>query len=201
MKTYLSQEAIILLSSVLLLVAACYYPLFQEPDLYFITVWMYFFVVPIAILLLQRNLHTCGFVWKRWPFGKRTTALGLIVLLTVLYGASLLPEYRRYYTTFTPTDNLLFYSVVVLGSYYFAEEFFFRSFLLFGLKKKFGEFSVILQTVPFVLFHIGKPPLEAVFSVFAGVVFGHIAYRSHSFLPTFLIHWLMGLVTVALIAL
>tara|TARA_Y100000310_G_C20572276_1_gene758664 strand:- start:316 stop:948 length:633 start_codon:yes stop_codon:yes gene_type:complete len=202
MRTYLSKESILLIAASLLIIAACYYHIIPDPQLYFVTVWMYFFVVPLGILLLLgEKLHSYGFIWKKWPFRKDKTILSLVALIAVMYGASALPQFESYYTAFTPTKNIWFHSIVVLGSFYFAEEFFFRGFLLFGLKERFGEFAVVLQAVPFALFHIGKPPLEAVISIFAGMVFGHIAYKSESFIPTFLIHWLMGLAIVVFISL
>ena len=37
------------------------------------------------------------------------------------------------------------------GAYLLAWEFIFRGFLLFGLKEKLGETSILVQMVPFVL--------------------------------------------------
>ena len=202
MKTYLSKESLILLIATLLLLAGCYFPLFPEGELYVITVVLYLLVTPLIVLILLReNLKEYGFAWKKWPFSKGKTVLGLVILVAVMYVINSFPEHKEFYTSRIQTENLLIHTTLIMGLYYFAEEFFFRGFLLFGLKERFGEFSVVIQTIPFALFHLGKPPSEAILSVFAGLVFGHIAYKSESFIPVFLLHWLMGLCTVAFVAL
>ncbi len=199
MRTYLSKESLILLATPLFLIGGYYYPLSQDIEIYFVTVWIYLFFAPLALLLfLGEDLKQYGLTWKKWPFSVSRTLLGLLLVALLMFGASKIPEYRDYYLASAPKD-LLFHSTVVLGSYYFAEEFLFRGFLLFGLKKRFGEFSIIIQTIPFALFHMGKPGVEAIFSVFAGLVLGHIAYKSDSFLPVFFIHWFIGILSIVFI--
>jgi len=199
MRTYLSKESILLLSAAALLLAGYSYPLSPDPQLYIVTVWVYLFFTPVAILLFfGEHLRNYGFIWKKWPFPAGRTLLGLVLTALLFYGAAKIPSYRDYYLAFPP-QNLLFHATVVLGSYYFAEEFLFRGFLLFGLKDRFGEFSVVMQTVPFALFHLGKSGPEGLLSVFAGLILGHIAYRSESFLPAFLIHWFIGICTLVFV--
>lgn len=81
----------------------------------------------------------------------------------------------------------------------FAWEFIYRGYLLFGLKDKLKEGSILLQMVPFVLMHLGKPELETVSTVFTGMLFGYVAYRGKSFWPAFIIHLFINIFFVALI--
>ena len=80
-----------------------------------------------------------------------------------------------------------------------AWEFIFRGYLLFGLAKKFGEASVLIQMVPFVLLHIGKPGLETLSTIITGILFGYIAYRGKSYWPAFIIHLFINVFFVLLV--
>ncbi len=70
----------------------------------------------------------------------------------------------------------------------FAIEYFFRGFLLFGLKEKLGRGTILVQMVPFAIMHIGKPEIEAIGCIVTGLYFGYLAYRTGSLWPPFAIH-------------
>jgi len=70
----------------------------------------------------------------------------------------------------------------------FAVEYLFRGFLLFGLKRDFGERAVLVQMIPFALLHAGKPEIEAIGCIATGLYFGYVAYRTGSVWPVFIIH-------------
>jgi len=80
-----------------------------------------------------------------------------------------------------------------------ASEFIYRGFLLFGLKEKFKEGSILLQMIPFALMHLGKPELETVSTIFTGILFGYVAYRGKSYWPAFIIHLFINVFFLALI--
>lgn len=85
------------------------------------------------------------------------------------------------------------YELAYVVLYYVAWEFYFRGFLLFGLKDKYGAMAAILiQTIASALVHIGKPMDEALGSIFAGILLGVIALRTESILYTFILHALLG---------
>ena len=70
----------------------------------------------------------------------------------------------------------------------FSLEFLYRGFLIFGLRERFGEGAVLVQMIPFVLLHIGKPEVEAIGCILSGTYFGYVVYRTKSVWPAFLIH-------------
>jgi membrane protease YdiL (CAAX protease family) len=73
-----------------------------------------------------------------------------------------------------------------------AWEFFFRGFLLFGLRRDLGSVAVLLSTVPFTLMHVGKPEAEMASAVVGGLVLCWIALRSRSIWPGVVIHSLVA---------
>ena len=81
---------------------------------------------------------------------------------------------------------------IAYGVYMFAWEFFFRGFMLFGLERKFGNASILIQTIPFAVMHYNKPFPEAIGSIFAGVFLGVIALETRSFIYGAAIHWFVA---------
>ena len=71
----------------------------------------------------------------------------------------------------------------------FSMEFLYRGFLMFGLRERYGEGAILIQMLPFVLLHIGKPEVETIGCILSGTWFGYVAYRSKSVWPAFLIHF------------
>ena len=148
---------------------------------------LYFFLLPVLtiIIVLRRNPLDFGLnfgdfrAW--WPY----TLATIIIAVPVLFAFSHIDSLREYYTR--PDLNLLTYIGGIL-IYLFSWEFIFRGFFLFGLREKLGILSVVVQMVPFVILHFGKPELEVISTIFTGLWFGYICYRGNSFWPAFIIH-------------
>jgi membrane protease YdiL (CAAX protease family) len=158
-------------------------------------------IVPAIIVtgVLKTDLKSAGLQWGDYRRGLKTVAILLpIAAVFILYPTSKMGAFRDVYPLFRSAGeglSLLILYEALYGCYYFAWEFFFRGFMLFSLRDKFGEMNAILiQTVPSVLMHIGKPDGEIFASFVAGIVFGMIALRTRSFLYVFLLHWLIGVV-------
>jgi membrane protease YdiL (CAAX protease family) len=69
---------------------------------------------------------------------------------------------------------------VVYAVQFVALEFFFRGFLVHGLKHRFGVYSVLVMTVPYCMIHFGKPMPEATASIIAGVALGLVSLATRS---------------------
>ncbi len=77
--------------------------------------------------------------------------------------------------------------------FYPAWEFFFRGFLLFGLRRSVGNgMAVCIQTIPSCLWHIGLPTGEILGAAVGGILLGILALRTRSILWPFLLHLLIG---------
>ncbi|HCW06515.1 MAG TPA: hypothetical protein DGG95_04020 [Cytophagales bacterium] len=63
---------------------------------------------------------------------------------------------------------------------FFALEFFFRGFMVHGLKKEMGLYSVFVMTVPYCMIHFAKPLPECVGSIVAGIFLGLMSYKTNS---------------------
>jgi len=61
-----------------------------------------------------------------------------------------------------------------------ALEFFFRGFMVHGLKLRMGVTSVFVMVVPYVMIHFAKPPLEAFSAIIGGTVLGFLSLKTKS---------------------
>jgi membrane protease YdiL (CAAX protease family) len=59
-------------------------------------------------------------------------------------------------------------------------EFFFRGFIVHGIKHRFGVYAVFVSMVPYVQIHFGKPMPEATASLIAGIVLGYMSLVTRS---------------------
>jgi membrane protease YdiL (CAAX protease family) len=72
---------------------------------------------------------------------------------------------------------------------FFALEFFFRGFVLHGLKNRFGFYSIFIMTIPYCMIHFGKPLPETIAAIIAGIVLGILSLKSRSVYLGVLIHY------------
>jgi uncharacterized protein len=124
--------------------------------------------------------------------GWAMAGLGYLLMLPILLVASRQPDFQATYPLrqlVREQPGMLLYWELSYGFYFFLWEWFFRGFLLFGLRRGFGWHAVWLQAIPFGLLHWGKPPLEMASAFPGGVLLGLLAWRAGSFLPCFALHW------------
>ena len=148
---------------------------------------VYYAVLPILsiIFLLRKNPLDFGLRLGNWRIWWFHLAVTVVLGLPILYAASRMPSVAGYYTQVE--FHLVRYSLEIAAAL-FAWEFILRGFLLFGLKEKLGEASILVQMMPFVLLHFGKPEIEMISTIIMGIYFGYVAYRSNSCWPAVLMH-------------
>jgi hypothetical protein len=177
------REIVIIGLATLFLTVAGYHPIGPP----WVSALIYFAVLPILTItiILRRNPLDFGLRlgnFKIWSF---YVIASLIIALPILYIASRSSVLANYYTL--PKFDVVKYCLETTA-YLFAWEFLFRGFLLFGLKDKLKDSSILVQMVPFVLVHFGKPEIETISTILTGIYFGYVPYRGNSCWPAFIIH-------------
>jgi membrane protease YdiL (CAAX protease family) len=80
-------------------------------------------------------------------------------------------------------------------------EFFFRGFLLHGLRRALGANAIFVMAVPYCMIHYGKPMAETMGAIGAGIILGTLAMRTRSIWGGVVIHvgvaWTMDALAVA----
>jgi len=178
-----------------------------QGDLYartwqFIVFFILMFVVPVLYikLIMKRPLSDFGFGTGDVKWGSKWLITIPFMVVPLIYIISKMPDVQTEYplakSLLTNQSHLLVYELGYIIFYYIAWEFFFRGFLLFGLKERFGAVNAILiQTISSCLVHIDKPEGEIIGSIFIGILFGMIALRSRSIWWVFLLHISIGVLT------
>jgi len=74
--------------------------------------------------------------------------------------------------------------------YMAGREFFFRGFLLFGLKETMGDAAIYLQVIPYSIMYLHRPGVKALASIPATIILGHLAVYTGSVFYGIMLHWL-----------
>lgn len=186
-------ETVILVSAVLLLTFAEYHPVWN----YWFNSLFYYAIIPVGVLLLlKKNPLDYGLGLGKVRIWGPYVIVICLICVPILIAASYLGNLQSYYTK----ENFEFLRYCLeIAVYMIGWEYIFRGFLLFGLKEKLKEASILVQMIPFVLLHFGKPELETVSTIFTGILFGYVAYRGGSFWPAFLIHLFINIFFLAIV--
>ena len=159
----------------------------------------FFFLMLVPLVLARCVLrHGVRNYGLRFAGAQREFGIALclyLALLPVLVYVASTPTFQKKYPLLqaAETDVLLFwlYEAAFLVKWV-AWEFFFRGFLLFGLKKRFGESAILFSTLAFCLAHLGKPEAEVLASIAAGFVLCRLALDGKSIFPGVFLHFLVA---------
>jgi len=77
---------------------------------------------------------------------------------------------------------------LLYATQFLALEFFFRGYMLKGLRHKFGYGAIFVMVVPYCMIHYTKPLPETLGAIFAGIALGTLAMRTRSIWGGVLIH-------------
>lgn len=169
-----------------------YYRLYQ---LIYWSLWrvLGYFVVPAMLIkwgfherLQDHGLRTAGFAQHAWIY-----VLFYAVVLVLVVAVSFRPDFSSYYPFYKQAHRsgaeLLIWELFYAAQF-FALEFFFRGFWLQSCKRMLGSHAIFAMMVPYCMIHYGKPWLEALAAIIAGVVLGTLAMKTRSIWSGFLIH-------------
>ena len=162
-------------------------------------------LVPLVVVLLlpgerlrDYGFSVRGFRRHAWIY----VALFLFVLPFVI-GVSFTKAFQHAYPFYKLANRSSFDLVaweLLYALQFLSLEFFFRGFLLHGLKRSLGAHAIWVMVVPYVMIHFEKPLAETLGAVFAGIALGTLALRTRSIWCGVLIHMSVAL-TMDLLAL
>jgi len=165
---------------------------------YFLSSFVLLGLIPVLIWIFgfKLNFSSLGLSLGNHKKSLQFIAIGLPLMALLAYISSKNPdfqvEYPLYRGLLTEQNSLSIY-FIIYGLYYLGWETFFRGFMLFGLLDDYGKnASILIQTIPSCLMHIGKPDAEIFASILAGIVFGWVVLRCRSIWPIFICHWGLG---------
>jgi len=158
-----------------------------------------FLVLPILIikLVLKENISAYGFQIKGIRKHSWIYFLLILIMFPIVFVVSKSPaflnQYPFYHITSKNQLNNFFIWEIIYVLQFISIEFFFRGFLLHGVKHKFGYYSILFAVVPYCMIHFGKPISETFGAILAGCILGFLSLNTNSILFGILVH-----VTIAL---
>jgi len=169
----------------------------------FLTTLVLFFLFPLIIikLVFKEKLKNYGLSLGDKRYGLRFIIITIPLIVTpIIILGSHMPQVRAEYPlSKLVQDNasvFLLYEFSYVLLYYVGWEFFFRGYMLFGLREKFGDaYAILLQVIPSALLHFNKPESEFLGSIVLGIVLGYLALRTRSILYPLIIHSCIGVFT------
>jgi membrane protease YdiL (CAAX protease family) len=178
--------AVITIVSTLLITADYYYS--PTPGNYLDSI-LFYILVPLGITLIifRDQPKEYGFRLGDWKTGLLLTFLGVLLMAPIIWYLGTREVGMQNYYDFTQ-DGLLWKKALEI----FGWEYIFRGWILFGYARKYGPNALWIQAVPFAIAHLGKPAVETFSTIFGGFAFGWVAWRTGSFLYSFLIHWFIA---------
>lgn len=150
-------------------------------------------IMPMAVLAWLpgeriRDYHVSlkGFFRHLWIY----VALFLCVLPAVI-AASHTPAFRHTYPFYRLANRSsfdLWCWEALYAAQFVSLEFFFRGFILNGLRRAMGSNAIFVMIIPYCMIHYGKPLPETLGAIGAGLILGTLAMRTKSIWGGVLIH-------------
>ena len=149
---------------------------------------------------LSRPLSETGVTLGDARFGLKFVAVTLpLLVLPLAWLGSRMPDVRAEYPLARAPDgsplSLLWLEGMYL-LYYVGWEYFFRGFLILGIRERTGDVEAVgLSMLVTTAIHLGKPEGEVWGAVLVGIVFGWLVIRTRSILWPLILHVAIGLLT------
>lgn len=170
-----------------------FYVFMMEYSYWFLSDFFTLFILSTLIIkfILKENLSDYGLQFGDYKTGIQISLLFLLVMLPLIWFVSATESFvQKYPHLHKARESWSIFFIYESGMliYMFAWEFIWRGFMLFGLKEKFGYYAVLLQMIPFVILHNGKPELETFGAIAGGIALGILALRTKSFYYCVVVH-------------
>jgi membrane protease YdiL (CAAX protease family) len=138
-----------------------------------------FVLVPLLVIVFgfRDRPVRYGVRLGEWRWGLALTLVGCALMTPVVLWFASQPEGRLWYAaSWSTLPDVLVTNAIDLTS----AEFLFRGFLMFALVRSIGPVGVLVATLPFVFSHLTKPELELFSTLFGGMAYGWLAWRTGS---------------------
>ncbi len=142
-------------------------------------------IVPVVLITLvwRQRLADYGVCWNADWRTLRPYLAFVVLMIPVVWIASSTDQFQARYPflNMMPGESIQSRWMIWESAYFaqfFALEFFFRGFMVLGLKSRFGWLSIAVMIVPYCMIHFAKPMPEAVAAIVAGIALGHLSMKS-----------------------
>jgi hypothetical protein len=156
---------------------------------------VFYLVIPMMMVrfVFRQPIRDYGFRFRGIHKDYPIYLLMLAIMFPLVWAASSTQPFLDRYPLFQPAKGTLFpvfiYWQIAYLLQFVAVEFFFRGFILHGLKERFGYYAIFIMTIPYCMIHFGKPYAETMAAIPAGIILGALSLKSRSVILGVLIHY------------
>jgi membrane protease YdiL (CAAX protease family) len=171
-----------------------------------LTTAVWFLLAPALIVALGFRERLADYGLKlRGAFADAWVYVAMLAVVgPLVFAASYNKHFQETYPFFRPAGRAewpeLLCWELAYALQFLAVEFFFRGFLVHGLRRRFGAYCIPIMTIPYCMVHFGKPLPETLASVAAGLALGFMSLRTRSIFLGTAIHltvaWSMDLASL-----
>jgi membrane protease YdiL (CAAX protease family) len=154
----------------------------------------FYFVVPACVIKLawKEKLSDYGFKLRGslegWPIYLCLFGAVMPLIVIASFGKNFQGAYPFYEVPRQDFMGRLLVWEIFYALQFISMEFFFRGFMVHGLRQKLGVYSIFAMVLPYCMIHFVKPLPELLGSIVAGVVLGIMSYRYRSILQGACVH-------------
>lgn len=145
-----------------------------------------YLVLPALVvkLVFKERLRDHGFETKdirhhAWIYGLSYACVFVCVMVVARSGSHFVDYYPFYDQCSRSWFDLISWELLYAAQFV-SLEFFFRGFWVKSMKSALGSGAIFAMVVPYCMIHFGKPFLETIAAIFAGVFLGTLALRTRS---------------------
>jgi membrane protease YdiL (CAAX protease family) len=152
-----------------------------------------YLLLPLAVVVLMPGERLRDYGWSFKGFTKHLKVYVLLYLavLPLVVWMSTTKDFQRIYPFYKLAHrsggDLLAWELLYAAQF-LSLEFFFRGFMLHGMKRAIGAHAIWVMAVPYCMIHYGKTMGESLAAIVAGLVLGTVALRTRSIWGGVLIH-------------
>jgi len=173
---------------------------FPNIRLFQLTYWVsilitFYLTIPLLVIhfIFKEKLSDYGLSPKGFFNNYKTYVVFFLFMVPFILMVSTTDSFQYKYPFYKPDEESLWPNFVIWQCLYlfqfFALEFFFRGFMIHGLKKKFGFYAIFIMMIPYVMIHFQKPMPETIGAIFAGIILGALSLKSRSIWLGVAIHY------------
>ena len=150
-------------------------------------------IIPMVVIIAMpgERLRDYNLSFQNFPKHFLLYLVMFLVFLPVVFAASNTASFRHTYPFYRMANRShfdLWTWEALYAAQFISLEFFFRGFLLQGLRRALGANAIFVMIVPYCMIHYGKPMPETFGAIFAGLLLGTLAMRTRSIWGGVLIH-------------
>lgn len=168
---------------------------------------IFFLLLPLAYIKWGLNKPLKDFGWQ-WRATRQDILLYMscfLLMLPLVIFVSSTNMFLNKYPFYTPKAQISWWQYFVCWEIIYclqfvAVEFFFRGFILHGIKSKLGVYSIWVAMLPYCMIHFGKPLPETLGAIAAGLILATFSLKNNSIWLGVLLHYGVA-ITMDLLAL